>query len=95
VALCRQHYHDELQLQMCHESSLCVMLERLATNHRDHMMTSLDNIHQRQVQQLKRQMDVSNKDELKMLASMYADKQELARYSLLLLLLLRGSVKKF
>jgi len=82
VSLCRQHYYDELQLQLCHESSLCVMLERLASNHRDHMMTSLDNIHHRQVQQLKRQMDVGNKDEMKMLANTYTDKQELARYSL-------------
>ena len=79
MSLCHQHYHDELQLQLCHEASLCVMLERLAASHRDHMMTSLDNIHQRQVQQLKRQMDVGNKDEMKMLALTYSDKHELAR----------------
>jgi len=80
VSLCRQHYHDELQLQLCHESSLCVMLERLAASHRDHMATSLDNIHDRQVQLLKREMDVGNKDEMKMLAVKYTDKHELARY---------------
>ena len=82
MSLCRQHYHDELQLQLCHEASLCVMLERLAASHRDHMMTSLDGIHHRQEQQLKREMDVGNKDELKMLAVKYTDKQELARYHL-------------
>jgi len=44
------------------------------------MLTSLDGIHHRQEQQLKREMDVGNKDELKMLAVKYTDKQELARY---------------
>ena len=83
MTLCRHHYHDELQLQLCHESSVCMMLERLAASHRDHTMALLDNIHHRQVQQLKRQMDVANKDEMKMLAVKYTDKHELARYCLI------------
>ena len=56
-----------------------MVLERLATTHRDHVMGTLDNIHDRQVQQLKRDMDIGNKDEMKLFAAKYTDKHELAR----------------
>jgi len=79
VALCCQHYREELDTQLCHQSSVCVTLERLAASHRDHIASTLDGIHERQVRQLKRHMDTGNKDEMKQLAAKYNDKHELAR----------------
>ena len=79
--MCRDHYRAELEMQLCHQTSVFIMLERLAAGHRDTVMSTLDNIHDRQVQQLKRNMDTGNKDEMKQLAAKFSDKQELARYS--------------
>ena len=81
MSLCHQHYRDELEMQLGHQSSLCDVLERLATSHRNSIMSSLDSIHDRQVQQLKRDMYVGNKDEMKLLAAKYTNKHELARYA--------------
>jgi len=79
-SLCQQHYREELDMQLGHHSSICVMLQRLAVSRRDHVMTSLDNVHERQVRQLKRHMDSGNKSELKQVAASFSDKHELARY---------------
>jgi len=86
MSLCCQHYREELEMQLSHQSSLCVTLERLAATHRDRLVLNLDNIHDKQVQQLRRQMDTGNKDEMKLLSAMYSDKHELARYPYTLLL---------
>ena len=68
-------------MQLSHQSSLSVVLERLAASHRDNVMAALDNIHDRQVDQLRRNMDSGNKTEMKLLAAKYSNKHELARYS--------------
>jgi len=83
TSLCLEHYRAELEMQLSHQSSVYVMLGRLAETHRDSIMSALDSIHDRQVHQLKRNMDTGNKDEMKLLTAKHSDKRELARYSLL------------
>ena len=82
MTLCRLHYREEFEMQLSHQSCLYVTLERLAASQRDSVVSTLVGIHDRQVLQLKRNMDTGNKDEMKSLAATYSDKHELARYSL-------------
>jgi len=67
-------------MQLCHQSTAAILLQRLAATQRDNIMSALDEVHSRQVQQLKRNMDTGNKNEMKLLAAKFTDRHELARY---------------
>jgi hypothetical protein len=79
ITLCCEHYRIEHELQLCHQSSISVLLERLAAAQRDEQCMRLDKMHTCEVNELKRRQDARNWDEMKEMAKKYRDKNELAR----------------
>lgn len=80
VAMCREHFRIQYELQQCHVTSLYRLLEQIAESRHKEQLARLDKMHDREVVELKRHLDSQNWDEMKQLAQKYSDKNELTRY---------------
>jgi hypothetical protein len=82
IELCCGHFRIQYELQKSHVTPLYQLLEQIAESRHKEQLARLDKMHDREVVELKRQLDSQNWDEMKQLAQKkHADKQELARYS--------------
>lgn len=80
MKLCKDHYQLVLELQTKHHEHIYDALNKLMeTNHAGHTK-ALDEIHDREVNDLKKKMDAQSRDHMKVLGKKHKDKQELSRY---------------
>ncbi|CAL1539426.1 unnamed protein product [Lymnaea stagnalis] len=79
MKLCKEHYQLEMEVKSRHHEHMFDVLAKLMeTNHAGHAR-SLDEIHDREVTELKKNMDAKSRDHMKLLGKKHKDKQELSR----------------
>lgn len=79
MELCKAHAKAELDLHLKYHPMLYDTLESLANNSKETQLKVLDNIHEKEVTDLKKKLDTQNREEMKNLAKKHKDKNELAR----------------
>lgn len=79
LKLCKEHCQLELEVKSRHHEHIYDVLAKLMeANHSGHAKT-LDEIHDREVKELKNRMDAKSRDHMKQLGKKHKDKQELSR----------------
>ncbi|CAG5124299.1 unnamed protein product, partial [Candidula unifasciata] len=77
--ICKEHYHMELELKTRHHDQIYDVLHKLMeANHAAHAK-ALDEIHEKEVIELKKKMDYQSREYMKILGKKHKDKQELSR----------------
>ena len=80
LSLLRAQYAAELELYQRLHPQLYDSLDLLAVHSMAAQMKRLDDIHDKEVMDLKKKLDGQNRDEMKVLAKKHKDKSELDRY---------------
>ena len=85
MAMSRNHFQAELEVYKRHHNAIYeALLEVMAANHNCHRK-ALEEIHDRDVVELKKAMDPQLREHMKQLAKKHKDKQELSRWDTQLL----------
>lgn len=80
MAMSRDHFQAELDVYKRHHNAIYeALLEVMAANHNCHRK-ALEEIHDRDVVELKKAMDPQLREHMKQLAKKHKDKQELSRW---------------
>ena len=79
VQLCKDQYQSDLDLQLKYHPLLYDTLESLITTSYNNQLQKLDDLHAKEVLELKKKLDAQNREEMKALAKKHKDKNELAR----------------
>ena len=77
--MCKAQYKSELDVNMKYHPQMYDVLDTLVNSNREAQMKTLDNIHDKEVTDLKKKLDAQNREEMKNLAKKHKDKNELAR----------------
>ena len=80
LELFREQCTTELDLMMRYHPQLYDLMEQLIDVSRDQQLKKLDEIHDKEVMELKKKLDGLSREEMKMLAKKHKDKSELSRY---------------
>lgn len=79
MKVCKEHFMMELELQRKHHDHIYDVLQKLMeANHAAHAK-ALDEIHDKEVTELKKIMDSQSREIMKELGKKHKDKQELSR----------------
>ncbi len=81
ITLCRSQFRAELDLQIKYHPLLWATLEQLLLARQDQHRRTLEDIHNKEVGDLKKKLDTQNKEEMRNLAKRHKDRNELARYA--------------
>ena len=79
-ALCRTRLENELDLMLKYHLQLYDLLRTLMETNQEQQLKKLMDIHDKEVVELKKKLDVQSRDEMKQLAKKHKDKFELQRY---------------
>jgi len=79
LELCRNQNKAELDLHLKYHPQLFDLLDQLVSGSQDLQLKKLDEIHEKEVADLKKKLDAQNREEMKLLAKKHKDKSELAR----------------
>lgn len=79
VQLCKDQYQIEYDLQVKYHPLLYDTLESTIAGCHNSQLNKLDELHDKEVLELKKKLDNQNREEMKALAKKHKDKNELAR----------------
>ncbi|XP_067682324.1 1-phosphatidylinositol 4,5-bisphosphate phosphodiesterase beta-1-like isoform X2 [Haliotis asinina] len=79
VALCKDHYQAEMNIYLRHHDAIYSSLQQLFDASQASHNKRLEELHDREVGELKKKMDQQNREHMKVLAKKHKDKQELSR----------------
>jgi hypothetical protein len=84
VQLCKEQYQSELDLHLKYHPLLYDTLETIISTSYTNQLSRLDEVHDKEVGELKKKLDIQNREEMKVLAKKHKDKNELARFEILI-----------
>ena len=80
ASLCKEQYQAQLDLQLKYHPLLYDTLDTLVMNAYTSQLHKLDDLHDKEVLELKKKLDAQNREEMKALAKKHKEKNELARW---------------
>ena len=84
INLCKEQLQTLMEVQQKQLPMLYDTLESLVSTSLTSQLKKLDDIHDREVNELKKKLDAANREEMKQLAKKHKDKNELARWDAVL-----------
>lgn len=79
MKLCKQHYQLVLEVQNRHHGCIYDILQKLMEDNHSAHAKALEEIHDSEVTELKKKMDLQSREHMKILGKKHKDKQELSR----------------
>ena len=79
IVMCREQYQQELDVKLRYVLQLYGMLQQLHAASRSQQLHRLDDIHNKEVNELKKKLELQTREEMKNLAKKHKEKNELAR----------------
>ena len=80
IALCKEQYKAELEVNMKYHPLLFEALRQAMEQHQAGQLKRLDDVHDKEVGELKKRLDAVSREEMKALAKKHKDKSELSRW---------------
>ena len=83
MSLCREHYKTDTDVTCRYVILLNNALAHAIDLRQEALLNQLDDIHDREVSELKKKLDIYNREEMKALAKKHKEKNELSRQVLM------------
>lgn len=79
VELCQDQFKAEMEVYQRYHEPMHDSLKQVVENNHQEQLRRISQIHDLEVQDLKKRMDAQSRDDMKALAKKHKDKQELSR----------------